>query len=91
MSSQGKSAALISTYPATKIVVECDVCGMRAKFDKLEMLEAGGDRELGRLLDEIARRKGCTRLDKFDIHNLCGAKYANILPGNAYAKMRDGR
>ena len=91
MSARERSTALVSTYPASKMIVECETCGMRAKFDKLEMLEAGGARPLGRLLDEIARRKGCTRIGNFDVHNLCGAKYANILPGNSYAKAREGR
>lgn len=76
------NTALLSKYPAPKIIVECETCGMRAKYDKLEMLEAGGDRPLTHLLDEIARRKGCTRMDRFDIRNLCRARYANLLAGN---------
>ncbi|WP_192183279.1 hypothetical protein [Mesorhizobium amorphae] len=71
-------AALLSRYPADKVIVDCDKCGMQAKYDKLEMLEAGGDRALTYLLEAIARRKGCAKLDRFDIKNICGARYANI-------------
>jgi len=53
-----RGAQLLSVYPAAKVIVECDKCGMRAKYDKLEMLEAGGDRPLTDLLEDIARRKG---------------------------------
>ena len=38
-----KGAVLLSRYPHPKIIVECDKCGMRAKYDKNELLEAGGD------------------------------------------------
>lgn len=88
-----KGAALLSGYPDPKIIVECDKCGMRAKFDKLEMLEVGGDRMLTHLLTEIARRKGCTKLGGgSNIYDRCGAMYANILPDrNAYQKAREGR
>lgn len=76
-------AAALSRYPAAKVIVACEKCGMRAKFDKAEMLAAGGDRALTTLLNEIARRKGCRRIDAkpFDVKNICGAIYANIRSG----------
>lgn len=54
-------APLLSSYPAAKVIVECDRCGMRAQYDKLSMLEVGGDRMLTLLFDDVARRKGCAR------------------------------
>ena len=71
-------AALLSRYPADKIIVECDKCGMSAKYDKLEMLGAGGDRALTYLIEDIARHKGCTRVDLNNHKNRCDARYANI-------------
>ena len=75
--------AVLSRYPAGKIIVSCEKCGMRAKYDKAEMLAAGGDRALTLLLEKIARRKGCQRIDTkpFDVKNICGAIYANIGAG----------
>ena len=75
--------AVLSRYPAAKIIVICEKCGMRAKYDKAEMLAAGGDRALTLLLEKIARRKGCQRIDTkpFDVKNICGAIYANIGAG----------
>jgi hypothetical protein len=71
-------AAYLADYPADKIIVECE-CGIKAKFDKADMLAAGGDRPLT-YLDEIATRKGCTRvqLDQNQIKNHCKARYANL-------------
>jgi hypothetical protein len=53
---------------------------MRAKYHKLEMLEAGRDRPLTYLLDDIVRRKGCTKQDTIDIYDRCQAKFTNLLP-----------
>lgn len=53
------SNGMLSGYPATKVIVDCE-CGVHAQYDKLEMLEVGGDRPLTHLLTEIVRRKGCT-------------------------------
>lgn len=85
---------MISSYPAAKIIVDCDKCGLHAQYDKLEMLEVGGDRPLARLLGEIVRRKGCTIKESADAYNRCGALYSNLLPDkstaapNAYAKAK---
>ncbi|BCM19184.1 hypothetical protein MJ8_29560 [Mesorhizobium sp. J8] len=56
---------------------------MRAKYDKAEMLAAGGDRTLTDLGAEIARRRGCKRIDANlrDVRKICGAVYANIGDG----------
>ncbi|RWG80968.1 MAG: hypothetical protein EOQ69_19495 [Mesorhizobium sp.] len=78
-----EGAAALSRYPAAKVIVTCEKCGLRAKYDKAEMLAAGGDRALTLLLNEIARRHGCRRVDAkpFDVKNICGATYANIGAG----------
>lgn len=55
MAVSSSDVVMLSRYPAHKIVVECGKCGMRAQYDKLGMLEAGGDRPLPDLLREIAR------------------------------------
>lgn len=91
MAETDHGSGLLSRYPADKIIVECRKCPMRAKFDKLEMIEAGGDRMLTHLLDAIVKRKGCDKMESVDIYNRCGAYYANLLPkGNAYAKAKGG-
>jgi hypothetical protein len=86
-------ASMLSGYPATKIIVECEQCGLRAKYDRLEMLEAGGDRPLSMLLGEIARRHGCDNFDPSRMRDWCKAKYANLPPEksdapNAYARAK---
>lgn len=53
----------LSDYPAAKIVVSCERCGLDVRYDKAAMLAAGGDRALTCLLDDIARRNGCTLID----------------------------
>ncbi|RVC47557.1 hypothetical protein EN781_00015 [Mesorhizobium sp. M4A.F.Ca.ET.090.04.2.1] len=86
-----RGAAYLADYPADKIIVECEQCGWRAQFDKAAMIEAGGDRPMTHLLDDIARRKGCTRvaLDMNDIKNHCRARYVNIDPKPSdYAKAK---
>ena len=91
MSGKFKGAAALSSYPEAKIIVACDKCGMRAQYDKAAMLAAGGDRPLTILLKEIARRKGCTKLDSPHAYDQCRAMYANILPrANAYERARGG-
>lgn len=71
------SSSLLSSYPSDKIVVACKKCGMRKQFDKAAMLRAGGDRPLTLLLDEVARRSGCTLVDRpsVDIYDRCEANY----------------
>lgn len=70
--------------------MECERCGLRAKYDKLEMLEAGGDRPLPEMLMEIVRRKGCTRTKSTTmLYERCMARYAN-LTANTYAKAKGG-
>ncbi len=73
------SAQMLSSYPADKIVVSCAKCGMRKQYDKAAMLKAGGDRKLTYLLDDIARRSGCTKLEQgADIYDRCGAIYPEL-------------
>lgn len=89
MSAAVKTFVLLSDYPAAKIIVDCDKCGIHAKYDKLEMLEVGGDRPLPELLDEIARRKGCNKVGTFQWYDKCRARYSNIMSGqNAYKKAK---
>ncbi len=71
-------AVLLSRYPKPKVIVSCDKCGMRAKYDRDEMLETGGDRPLPQLKDDIAARHGCTRLRNVNMYDRCSARYANL-------------
>lgn len=82
--------ALLSSYPATKVMVHCDVCGMRVQYDKQAMLAKGGDRRLLDLLDEIRQRKACPKMEAgIDPFDRCRAVYANLV--NAYKSASDGR
>jgi hypothetical protein len=74
-----KGVVLLSSYPQPKLIVECSKCGMRAKYDKLELLETGGDRPLPNLKDDIASRHGCTKLHNIDMYDRCAARYANLI------------
>ena len=70
---------MLSSYPAEKVVVSCDKCGLRKRFDKTAMLKAGGDRPLGLLLDDIATRSNCPkRQASADIYNRCGIIYPEL-------------
>lgn len=86
--------AMLSAYPEAKVIVDCDQCGVHAKYDKLEMLEVGGDRPLLVLLAEIVRRKGCTLKELIPAYDKCRAIYSNLpadkpaAPPNAYAKAK---
>jgi hypothetical protein len=51
-------AHLLSQYPAQKVRVGCGRCGVSAKYDRDELIAAGGDRTLPLLLRQIAQRKG---------------------------------
>ncbi len=88
------SNGMLSGYPVAKVVVDCDQCGIHAQYDKLEMLEVGGDRPLTHLLTEIVRRKGCTLKQSVDAYNKCGAIYSNLpadkptAAPNAYARAK---
>lgn len=90
------SNGMLSSYPVAKIIVDCDQCGVHAQYDKLEMLEAGGDRPLTHLLTEIVRRKGCTLKEPIPAYDKCGAIYSNLPAetsapkSNAYAKAKGG-
>jgi hypothetical protein len=84
-----KGAVMLSKYPAAKIIVECDKCGLRVQYDQLEMLEVGGDRPLPDLLSAIARRNGCDKFDRNQMYDWCKAQYANLVPAkNSYAKAK---
>ncbi|TIO62924.1 hypothetical protein [Mesorhizobium sp.] len=83
-----KGAAYLADYPAPKIVVECAVCSWRVQYDKKAMLDAGGDRPLTYLIDEIAQRQGC-KFPKINPHRAqehCRARYANIVSDYQRAK-----
>lgn len=85
-----KGPAALSSYSEAKIVVACEKCGMQAQYDKAAMLAAGADRRLTSLLEEIARRKGCTKLDSPHAYDQCRAMYANLkLSANAYERAKD--
>jgi hypothetical protein len=86
-----KDAVMLSAYPADKIILTCDKCGMHVQYDKADMLKAGGDRGLPDLRLEIARRKGCTKVGSIYAYDTCRITYANILPEkNAYQKAKGG-
>lgn len=87
---------MLSGYPAAKVIVDCEQCGIHAQYDKLEMLEVGGDRPLTHLLTEIVRRKGCELKQSIPAYDKCGAIYSNLpaekpaAAPNAYAKAKGG-
>ena len=84
-----KDVVMLSAYPAGKVILACDKCGLNVQYDKAAMLAAGGDRALPELRLEIARRKGCTKVDSIYAFDQCRIKYANIMTGqNAYAKAK---
>jgi hypothetical protein len=83
-----KDAVMLSAYPADKIILTCDKCGMHIQYDKAAMLKAGGDRGLPGLREEIARKKGCQHIDSIYAFDGCKIRYANILSGNAYARSK---
>lgn len=74
------SDGMLSGYPAEKIIVGCDKCGLHAQYDKLAMSEIGGNRPLTHLLTEIVRRKGCTHKVSVGIYDRCRVVYSNISP-----------
>ncbi len=88
------SNGMLSGYLAAKVIVDCDQCGVHAQYDKLEMLEVGGDRPLTLLLAEVVRRKGCTLKETISAYDKCGAVYSNLpaekpaTQSNAYAKAK---
>lgn len=71
-------AVYLSAYPAAKVIVKCDKCPVRAKYDKLELLEVGGDRPLTYLLDEIISRKGCDKRHSVSMYDRCSARFENL-------------
>ena len=78
---------MISSYPADKIVVSCDKCGLRKRFDKAAMLKTGGDRPLGLLLDDIAIRANCPKRNATaNIYDRCGIIYPELVPLMAMAR-----
>lgn len=85
--------AMLSSYPQAKLMVTCDTCGLNVRYDKLDMLEAGGDRPLAKLLEAIVRRNGCTLKESIPAYDKCGAIYANLPAAekqNPYAKAKGG-
>lgn len=70
---------MLSEFPAQKVLITCDKCGMRKQYDRDAMVKAGGDRTLAHLLDEIVARAGCTRINTLSVYDRCGAKYEELV------------
>ena len=69
----------LSNYPSPKILVACDKCGWRVQYDRKAMLRVGGgDRPLYSLLNEIARRQGCKRVDQKQTNEPCAAVFPEL-------------
>ncbi len=64
------------------------------RYDKLKMLEVGGDRPPGKLIEAIVRRNGCTPKESIPAYDKCDAIYANLPAekpapkSNAYAEAK---
>jgi hypothetical protein len=73
-------ARMLSQFPGRKIRVACEKCPLTAQYDRDAMLASGGDRPLPGLLDEIARRMGCPRMDNPGVNSWdkCQAIYVEI-------------
>ncbi|CAM5578590.1 hypothetical protein MAUB1S_09738 [Mycolicibacterium aubagnense] len=88
--------AMLSAYPAEKIEVTCDTCMLNVRYDRLGMVEAGGDRPLDKLLEAIVQRNGCTLKQSNPAFDKCGAIYSNLpaekpaAASNSYAKAKGG-
>ncbi|MGN6773179.1 MAG: hypothetical protein ACTHJQ_25520 [Rhizobiaceae bacterium] len=86
-----RNAVMLSEYPADKLILTCDKCGLLVQYDKAQMLAVGGDRKLPALREDIARKKGCQYIDSIYAFDGCKIRYANIVPAkNAYQKMKGG-
>lgn len=85
-----KGSAYLADYPAPKVIVECELCEWRVQYDRQAMLDAGGDRPLTYLIDEIAQRHGCKfpTINQNKVQEHCKARYANIV--SAYQRAKDG-
>jgi hypothetical protein len=57
---------MLSAFPSKRIRVGCDRCSKSGTWDRDDMLAAGGDRALPRLLTEFARHLGCERIGAYD-------------------------
>lgn len=79
--------AMLSAYPAEKLEVKCDTCMLDVRYDKLGMIEAGGDRPLDKLLEAIVKKHGCTLKESNPAFDKCGAIYSN-LPAELVAKEK---
>ena len=68
---------MLSEYPEAKITLACDKCGRHARYDRADLLAAGGDRTLPDLRKQIAQRMGCLKTDNvassfpYDACRLC--------------------
>lgn len=78
-------ADTLKQYPCPKVEVACALCGRKGRYDRDDMLRAGGDRRLTDLLDGIARRWECERVASFEDLEFCALAFSN-LPETAPAK-----
>ena len=54
------------------------MCGRKGRYDRDDMLRAGGDRKLSDLLDAIARRWECERATSYEDLEFCGLAFSNL-------------
>jgi hypothetical protein len=71
-------AHLLSEYPGPTVRVGCGRCGMSAKYNRDELIAAGGDRSLPLLLMQITERKGCPRAGKVGEYDRCWATFPEL-------------
>lgn len=53
------SSMYLSELPTEKVGVSCKSCGMTRQYDRLALLERGGDHPLPSLLKRVAIAEGC--------------------------------
>ena len=58
-----RGAPYLSEVTIEKVAVICEACGLQRRYDRRAVLERVGDLKMPELLNEIARREGCPRLD----------------------------
>lgn len=82
-------ADTLKHYPSPKVEVACALCGRKGRYDRDDLLRAGGDRKLSDLLDAIARRWECDRATSYEDLEFCGLAFSNVPEAapatNAYA------
>ena len=58
-----RGAPHLSEVTFDKVAVVCEACGLRRRYDRRTVLDRLGDMKMPELLNEIARRESCPRLD----------------------------